>query len=259
MGKKGGSKHLKRLYAPSFWPIHRKEFKWSTKPKPGPHKNDSSFTLLLVLRELLGIAKTRREAHQILSKGHVKVDGVIRRETNFPVGLMDVIEIPEMVKAYRLLPTPKKRLTLHDINVEEQDFKICKIINKVNIKGADIQLNLHDGRNIVIRIADPKQPKEDVYKTRDVLKIKIPQSEILDHLTFQEGISALIENGKNMGRWGEIVNIEHRIASHPSIVTLKDLEGNEFKTIVDYVFPVGTDAPWISLHERVEEWITSKS
>ena len=95
---------------------------------------------------------------------------------------MDVIEIPEVMKAYRLLPTSRKRLTLNDINVEEKDFKLCKIINKVNVGGGDIQLNLHDGRNIIIRIADPKQPEEDVYKTRDVLKIRIPRSEILDHL-----------------------------------------------------------------------------
>ncbi|MFX0075991.1 MAG: 30S ribosomal protein S4e, partial [Candidatus Hermodarchaeota archaeon] len=36
MTRKGGSKHLKRLPAPSSWPIHRKEFRWVVKPRSGP-------------------------------------------------------------------------------------------------------------------------------------------------------------------------------------------------------------------------------
>ncbi|MEM4476331.1 MAG: 30S ribosomal protein S4e, partial [Desulfurococcaceae archaeon] len=37
MGSMGGSKHLKALAAPAFWPILRKEYKWAVKPSPGPH------------------------------------------------------------------------------------------------------------------------------------------------------------------------------------------------------------------------------
>jgi ribosomal protein S4E len=34
---------------------------------------------------------------------------------------------------------------------------------------------------------------------------------------------------------------------------LKDSENNEFKTILDYVFPIGTNTPWISLPEEVKQ------
>ena len=50
MTKKGGSKHLKRLPAPVNWPIHRKEFRWVVKSRPGPHPLDRSLPLLLVVR-----------------------------------------------------------------------------------------------------------------------------------------------------------------------------------------------------------------
>jgi len=252
MGKKGGSKHLKRLPAPTFWPIHRKEFKWVIKPKPGPHKKHRSFPLLLILREMLGLANNRKEAHHLLSEKHVKVDGVIRRKDNYSVGLMDVLEIPFINKAYRILPMRRKGLGLHNIDEEEKSFKLCKIMNKTYLRGGNLQLNLHDGYNILLKINDPNSAVEDVYKTHDVLKIGIPGSEILDHLTFNVGVLAIVENGKHVGRWGEIVAIEKRETFHPSIITLKDLEDNQFETILDYVFPIGKDEPLISLPKKVK-------
>jgi small subunit ribosomal protein S4e len=253
MGRKGSSKHLKRLPAPAFWPIHRKEFKWVSKPKPGPHKKDRSFPLLLILREMLGLARTRREAHRLLSDKQVKVDGVARSEDNYPAGLMDVVEIPIIEKSFRILPIHRKGWGLHPIGDEEKGFKLCKIMNKTNVKGGNLQLNLHDGRNILLNIGDPENMGKDVYKTHDVLKIGIPRSEILNHLPFDVGVLAIVENGKNRGRRGEVVAIEKGEAPHQSIVTLRDLEGDQFKTVLDYVFPVGKDEPWISLPEEAKE------
>lgn len=250
MGKKGGSRHLKRLPAPAFWPIHVKEAQWVSRPNPGPHKKDLSFPIILILREMLGLARTRKEGLRILTEGHIKVDGVIQRDDKYPVGLMDVVEIPTVKKAFRILPKPKKKLGLHLINEEEKEFKLCKIMNKTSVKGGNLQLNLHDGRNILIRVADSKHPVEDVYKTRDVLKIKIPGSEILEHLNLEEGIISIVENGKNVGRWGKIVEVEERFDSTRSIVTLEDSQGEKFKTTLAYVFPIGRDESWISLSEE---------
>ncbi|MCK5625559.1 30S ribosomal protein S4e, partial [Candidatus Bathyarchaeota archaeon] len=247
MGKKGGSKHLKRLPAPTFWPIHKKEFKWVIKPKPGPHMKDRSFPLLLILREILGLAKNRKEAKRILSENHVKIDGVIRKKDTFSIGLMDVLDIPIIKKSYRILPMRRRGLGLHVIDGEEKDFKLCKIMNKTVVKGGISQLNLHDGRNILLRKSDPEKITEDILKTHDVLKIDVPDSQILDHLSFDVGVFAIVENGKNIGRWGEIIDIEKKEALRPSIVTLKDSNDDQFKTILDYVFPVGKTEPWISL------------
>ena len=253
MGKKGGSKHLKRLPAPTFWPIHKKEFKWVIKPKPGPHMKDRSFPLLLILREILGLAKNRKEAKRILSENHVKIDGVIRKKDTFSIGLMDVLDIPIIKKSYRILPMRRRGLGLHVIDGEEKDFKLCKIMNKTVVKGGISQLNLHDGRNILLRKSDPEKITEDILKTHDVLKIDVPNYQILDHLSFDVGVFAIVENGKNIGRWGEIIDIEKKEARRPSIVTLKDSNDDQFKTILDYVFPVGKTEPWISLPEEIKQ------
>ncbi|HDM89168.1 MAG TPA: 30S ribosomal protein S4e, partial [Candidatus Bathyarchaeota archaeon] len=112
MGKKGGSLHLKREASPPFWPIHRKKFVWTVKPRPGPHPVSRCIPLLLIIRDILGFAETRKEAKKIISQGKILVDGRVRRDDRYPVGLMDVVSIPELKMNYRVLPF-KKGLTLH--------------------------------------------------------------------------------------------------------------------------------------------------
>lgn len=245
MGKKGGSKQLKRMPAPKIWPIPRKGYKWIVMTRPGPHSIEKSFPLLIIIRDILKLANNRREAKLILSEGNVKIDGKIRREDDYPVGFMDVIEISGINKTYRLLPIQNKGMTLHPITGEEKEFKLCKIINKTTVKKGNLQLNLHDGRNIIVKIADHNHPVEDVYSTSDLLKIKIPSSEILEHLKFREDVLALVTGGKNIGRLGKIVKIKREANISPTI-TLQDVE-EQFETVVDYVFPIGRGEPWISI------------
>ena len=250
MGKKGGSKHLKRMPAPAFWPVHRKEFQWIVKPKPGPHPIERCLPLLMVVRDVLALTGTRREARVILAEGQVRVDGVARYEEKFPVGLMDVVEIQTAEKAYRIIPMLGRGLALHPIDGEEKNFKLCKIENKTTIRGGKIQLNLHDGRNILVLVKDPKRRDEDIYKTSDVLKVSIPSQEILGHLPFAEGVVALVTGGKNIGRLGKVLRIERQPGPHPTVVTLQGKNGDQFQTTLDFVFAVGADQPWIALPEE---------
>jgi small subunit ribosomal protein S4e len=252
MGKKGGTKHLKRKPAPAFWPIHRKEYRWVVKPRPGPHRSDESLPLLVVLRDILALGKTRREVDVLLSKGNVKVDGIVRRDGDFPVGLMDILEIPALNKVYRVLPVSGKGLGLHEVPKEERDFKLCKIIGKTTVRDGHVQLNLSSGRNILVKVADSRKPVEDVYKTSDLLRISIPKVEVLAHLKFEEGVLALIDGGQNAGQWGEVVKIG-RPSVYGSTVTIRNAEDQEIETTSDYVFPIGKGEAWISLPGGAEQ------
>ncbi|MEM3193440.1 MAG: S4 domain-containing protein, partial [Candidatus Bathyarchaeia archaeon] len=75
MGKMGGSRHLKREMTPTFWPIHRKKFVWALKPSPGPHPIERCIPLGVIVRDLLGLAETMREAKKIIAQGKILVDG----------------------------------------------------------------------------------------------------------------------------------------------------------------------------------------
>ena len=153
MGKKGGKRHLKRKPAPKIWPIPRKKFVWAVRPTPGPHPMSRCLPLALILRDILGYAKTRVEAKKIIAQGKVIVDGKVRKEELYPAGLMEVVEIPEVEKIFRILPS-KKGLILHPIPKDEATFKLCRIENKTTVDGGHIQLNLHDGSNILVKVAD---------------------------------------------------------------------------------------------------------
>src|SRR6266705_3420462 len=104
MARKGGSRQLKREPAPGFWPIRRKERTWAPNTRPGPHSREKSIPLVIIIREILGYARTSKEATRIVTGGKVKVDGVVRRDHRFPVGLMDVLQIEGAGQIFRILP-----------------------------------------------------------------------------------------------------------------------------------------------------------
>jgi small subunit ribosomal protein S4e len=252
LGKKGGSTGLKRKPAPRFWPLHRKEFTWVVKPSPGPHSLQESVPLAVVLRDMLGFAQTRKEAKTIVSQGKIYVDGKIRREDSLPVSIMDVITIPDVDKNFRILPSAKG-LTLHLVDKEEASFKLCRIENKTVMKNGHVQLNLSDGSNISVKVADAKNPQEDVYTTLDTLKIGLPEKQISEHVKMKEASYGIITGGKNIGKHGKIVEIEKTKAKkrRNAFITIEDEKGDRYQTILDFVFAIGEAKPLISLPEAV--------
>jgi small subunit ribosomal protein S4e len=246
MTRHGGQKVLKRLNTPAFLQIKRKHGKFFINPSPGPHQSKFSLPLLHIVRDLLKIVDTYREAKKLIGLGYFKVDGKIIKDIAFPVGLMDVISIDKMKKFFRILPDPHFGIILHEITEEESSFKLCRINQKTVIKGGHIQLNLHDGRNILINVNDPRNPKEDIYKRMDVLKISIPEQEIIKLLKFKENNIAIIMDGKNIGQVGKIQNITKRFGPKASTVSIEH-NGIQTETLYDYTFIIGEDQPEINL------------
>jgi len=247
MGKKGGRRHLKREKAPRSWLIHPKEFHWTVKPGPGPHSQKACLPLASLLRDVLGYAKTLRESKIILAQNRVSVDGKIHRNHRYPTGLMDVIELPDANMTYRILPAVGKGLTAVRIPKDEGKSKLCRIESKATLKKGHVQLNLHDGRNIIVPVQDPRNPREDSYRTRDTLRMSIPNQKVLGHLKFAQGAYAIVTSGRNIGRHGRIMKIEPSTAARTATALIEDPSGNRFETIADYLFVVGEEKPIIKI------------
>jgi len=250
LGKKGKSSGLKRKPAPRFWPIHRKEFTWVVKPACGPHSLENCVPLVLLLRDSLGLAQTRKEARTMVAQGRVQVDGNVRTKDDFPIGLMDVVAIPDIGKSFCILPS-YRGLILREISGEDAKFKVCRIEDKTVVKAGQVQLHLHDGSNVFVRVADAKNPQEDVYDTLDTLKISLPDKQILEHIKMQEKTFAVITGGKNIGKWGRTVEIEKSEGKkrRNALVTVEDEKGNRYQTTLNFVFAVGEKRPLVPLAE----------
>ncbi len=250
MGRKGERGHLKRKPAPKMWPIHRKEAVWTVMPKPGPHSISRSLPLVLIVRDILKFAKTGKEARNIISQGKITVDGKVRRDERFLVGLMDVISILDTKQSYRILPS-MKGLFLHPIDSGEAAFKLCRIEDKTVVKSGNVHLDLHDGSNSLIEVGNPQNPEEDTYHTLDVLKLSVPDREILGYTKLTVGAPTIVIGGKNIGQYGKVISIEKKPNKkrRDLLVTLNDINGNQFQTILDFVFILGDTEPFISLPE----------
>jgi small subunit ribosomal protein S4e len=249
LGKKGKTARLKRKPAPRFWPIHRKEMPWVVKPSSGPHSLESCLSLTLVLRDILEVADTRKEGKLILSEGKVLVNGKVRQKDDFPVGLMDVISLPDSNKYYRIMPS-HKGLVLTPISKEESNYKLARVEDKATVTGG-VQIALHDGSNMLIKVADPKNPQEVAFETFDILKIAYPEKQVAQTLKTKEGNLAIITGGKNIGKQGKIVEIEKTEAKkrRQALVVIEDAKGVRFQTILDFVFSIGENESLIASPE----------
>lgn len=219
--------HMKRLAAPRTWPIKRKGpgIRFIARPLPGPHSMQESMPLVVILKEILKIAKTTREINAVLQSGKIFVDGVVRKEKYFPVGLMDSLSLDN--EHYRILINTKGQLYLKKITKEQTNLKPHKIIDKTILKGGKIQLNLFDGKNILV--------KENSYKVGDTLIMT--KNEIKKHLKFGKGSYVYLTGGYHIGKCGAIDEILVFPGSEPTRVIIKDGE-NRMEGLKKYAFVV---------------------
>jgi len=229
------SRHQKRIASPKSWPIPRKTHTWTVKSRPGPHSAKYGLPLLIVIRDLLGFADNAREATRILNEGNVLVDGKVRKDHKYPVGIFDVISIPKLDKQYRVLLDAKGKFNLHELE-PGVTRKLNKIRNKTILKGGTLQLNLNDGTNKVV---------DREYNTGDSVILSIPGKEIVDRIEFEEGNLVMVVGGAHSGEVGKIKKIQIVRSSRPNRVIISG--GEEFETTVDHVFMIGRDAPAIKL------------
>ncbi|MEM4245407.1 MAG: 30S ribosomal protein S4e [Candidatus Nanoarchaeia archaeon] len=230
-------RHLKRLIAPKGWPIKRKEHKWIIRPNPGPHALSKSVPLNLVIKNMLKYAKTTREVKLILNQRKVLINKVARTDQKFPVGIMDIVEIPEINEHYRMVYNKQGKFILIRIDDEEARFKPVKIINKKTLKGKKTQLNLNDGTNMIV--------DKDVYKVNDTIIMdltKESKERIKKHLKFEKGAKVYLTDGKHIGKTGYIEEIQNLFQNQ--MVTFKSYKetyqtSKEYTLVIDDSISVG--------------------
>merc|ERR1712178_279892 len=193
---------------------------WAPRPSTGPHKMRECLPLILILRNRLKYALTKKEVQQILMQRLIKVDGKVRTDSNYPCGFMDVISIDKTDEHFRMILNSK---TLSN----ENSYKLARVQSvAVGAKGVPYIVT-HDGRTI--RYPDP------LAKLNDVVKVDIETGKAKDVIKFETGATCVITRGQNQGRIGVITGREKHIGSF-EIVHVKDAKGRAFATRIADVF-----------------------
>ena len=227
---RGIKKHLKRLKAPKKWMLNKLGGIFAPKLKSGPHKKEESYPLSLILRNKLKYALNNREVVQILNQKTVSIDGKIRIEKNYPVGIMDIINIKKTAENFRLLYNPIGRFVLHRIQKDESLFKLCKVIKLKKGKLGIPYVITHDGRTI--RYPDP------IIKINDSILFNISEKKIIDFIKFDIGSLCIITGGHNTGKIGVVYYREKNFGNEET-VRVKDSLGEEFATKISNIFIIG--------------------
>lgn len=189
--------HQKRNKTPKIWPIPRKGTKYVVR---AVHAQKKGIPLLIVLRNILKIAKDRKEAKMLLNLGKIKVNGKIIREEKFPLLLFDILNLAE--KNFKLILKNKKFavLEIKDKKLE----KIVKVVGKKLVGKGKMQINLADGRNYLF---DKK------VRVGDSVVVDLEANKIVEVLPFEKGRKIMFIAGKHLGEEGEVESIDEKTAN----------------------------------------------
>lgn len=226
MAKKGGTYHTKRLAIPKAIPIGEKKTKrFLLTTAPGPHQRLQSIPLAVLLRDILHVSKTASESRKILSAKEVLVDGKVRMDGKFPVGMMDSITFPKTGESYRIIVNRKGQLV--PVQTKSASLKIGKVVHKHTVRGGKTNITLHDGRNILV---------DNNVRVGDSVLISVPAQKVEKLLKFEQGAKCLITKGKHAGT---IATLEEILVGKEGGRHEARMKGTpDFVTIAKYLFVV---------------------
>lgn len=190
--------HLKRQEVPKSWPIERKGTKYVVRANFGFEKG---VPVLIALRDMLKIAKDRREVEKALYSKNVLSNNKIVLEEKNGLMLFDTLTIVPSKKHYRLNLNTNGKFKLDEIKETEANKKVSKIINKKTLRGKVTQINLIDGRNFI---------SKNECKVGDSVVINFKDKKIEKIIPMKKGASAMIFSGKHIGKTGIIENIDEK-------------------------------------------------
>lgn len=241
MAKKGRPTKQKRLSVSPVRHLSRKEFTWTVNQKPGAHSTNTSVPLGFVVRDMLKIAHTMRETKQILNQGMVHVDGTMRKDPRFAVGLFDTVTVPSIKKNYRLALDQKGRLIVNEASDAMAGQKPVKVVNKTWTKGKQLLVQTHDGRTL-------RNPKGEIF-VGDSLVMSMDGTTLKQHLPLHKGAQVLITGGSHVGEVAVVASVVEGTMKRRKLVDLT--EGNEkFQTTAHNVMPIdNATLEWIKKNE----------
>lgn len=194
--------HKNRHNMGNFWPVAKKGNKYVATSR---HNVSSSIPLSVIMRDVLKLVKTTRELKKALSEKQIKISGKEIRDTNYPVGLFDIVSAGG--KDYRVLLGTNKKFKMED--AKDSDKKVVKIIGKKNLGKKGIQFNLIDGRNVL---------SKEKASVGDSAIVSLKDGKISKIVKMEKGNEGYVVRGKHTGVMGKIQEIMEQGGKHIAVI-----------------------------------------
>ncbi len=188
--------YLKRQNIGKFWPVARKGTKYLS---VSTHNKKDSIPLVVVMREVLGIVRTKKELKKILNEKQIKINNKEIREANYPICLFDILSFSD--KNYQAMLSDKKKMIFKEVSGKDAEIKVFKVLGKKLLEKGKVQVNLMNGKNILLK-DDVRVGDSVVYNFKDKKVEKI--------IKMEKGNQGFVVKGKHAGHKGEIDNIIER-------------------------------------------------
>lgn len=235
--------HQKRLSAPDSWPVERKNQVYTVASSAGPHGGDA-VPLVVFVRDVLGYVENAKELRYALENDDVLVNDEPVSDHSLPVGNFDIVAFPTRDEYYRVFPGEGGRLSLVPVEEDAADNKLARIDDVTHVPGGDVQLNLHNGANILV--------EDDGYSTNDSVVVELETNEIKERFAFEEGSAITAVDGKHSGEVGELIEYKVNEGSSENTVIAEHPDGSSFETVEKYVFVIGEDVKDLEEQEEAE-------
>ncbi|MBI2124805.1 hypothetical protein HYT92_03365 [Candidatus Pacearchaeota archaeon] len=221
--------HLNKSKMPREWPVPRKGTKYSVVPR-----QRNGIPLIIVLRDVLKIARTGKEAERILNGGNVSVNGKVRKDRRFSLIALDILAIKKLNKNYGVV-IKKGKFRLEEIAEKDAVKRVCKVIGKKVLGKNKIQINLDNGNNMLCQeppTTDGRHDNatrrvvlehyqnstsgilkfKDSIRTGDSVVIGLHDGKIIRIVPMQKNAKVLVTGGKHVGERGAAKEIKEKTA-----------------------------------------------
>ena len=187
--------HQKRQETTTKLPIKRKGTTYVA--RASSHIQDS-VPIVIALRDMLKLARTAKEVQEMIKLSLLKINGRKVKDYRESIKLFNILEAD---KSYQLTLSPTGKFAFEESKLK--DSHLCKVINKKIQNSHLIQLNFHDGSNVI---------SKDKIKVGDSVHIDF-SGKITKHISLEKGKEALIISGKYIGKRGKIDSVEGKSVS----------------------------------------------
>lgn len=162
-------------------PIVRKGTKYIA--RASSHLNNS-VPVVIAIRDMLKLARTAKEVKKMIQQKLLKLNGKPVKDYRQSILLFNILEAD---KKYELSMLPTGKFVFVPSKKSE---RLCKVMNKRLVQKGAVQLNLHDGTNLIT--------KEKI-NVGDSLYLDF-EGKIKKHVAFSKGKEAFAMSGRYVGQ-----------------------------------------------------------